>query len=112
MRSLKAKKAPGPDGIPNEVLKIVTQQKAGLLLDIFNACLKSGMLSSRWKVAWLVLIRKGKGDLLPSSFRPLYMLDAVGKLYERLLALAKTEVVVLTKKKKFRRTSRGMLVRR
>jgi hypothetical protein len=84
--SLKNKKAPGPDGIPNEVLRIVSQQEPELMLAMFNACLTEGVFSTRWKNARLVLVKKGKGDpKLPSSYRPLCMLDTAGKLLEKLI---------------------------
>ncbi|KAF6210112.1 hypothetical protein GE061_015868 [Apolygus lucorum] len=86
--ALKNKKAPGPDGIPSEVLKIATEACPQLLLRMYNACLGAGVFSKRWKAARLVLLDKGKGDpSLPSSWRPLCMLDTAGKGYEKLLLL-------------------------
>lgn len=84
--SFKNKKAPGPDGITAEVLKIVVQNHSQVLLDMYNFCLQAGSFFSEWKIARLVLISKGKGPVnAPSSYRPLCMLDTMGKLYERLL---------------------------
>lgn len=84
--SMKNKKAPGPDGIPSEVLKLVARQRPCLLLDMYNACLKNGIFSHRWKTSRLVLISKGKGDPeTPSYYRPLCMLDTAGKVLEKLL---------------------------
>lgn len=69
-----------------EVLKIALQSNPDLLLTTYNACLLTGVFSKRWKVARLVLISKGKGDPTePSSYRPLCMLDAAGKVLEKLL---------------------------
>lgn len=39
-KSLKKKKAPGPGGIPNKVLKITIERYPQLLLKAYNACLK------------------------------------------------------------------------
>lgn len=84
--STKQRKAPGPDGITNEVLKLVYRQDPSLLLRMYNSCLVAGVFSSRWKCAKLVLINKGKGDPeLPSSYRPLCMLDTAGKVLEKLI---------------------------
>lgn len=84
--SMQANKAPGPDGIPAEALKITTQTCPHSLLNMYNSCLKAGIFPSRWKIARLVLINKGKGDpSSPSAYRPLCMLDAAGKLLEKLL---------------------------
>ncbi|XP_014216602.1 uncharacterized protein LOC106645278 [Copidosoma floridanum] len=64
-------KAPGPDGVPSEVLKIIAAEKPHLLLDILNACLRVKMFSEWWKIQRLVLLDKGKPPpLVPSSFRP------------------------------------------
>lgn len=85
-RTLRNKKAPGPDGIPSEVLKHVIQHRPSLLLNAYNSCLTAGVFPSRWKTARLVLLSKGKGySGLPSSFRPLCMLDTAGKLLEKLI---------------------------
>lgn len=86
VKSMRNKRAPGPDGIPSEVLKAVFRLSPHLMLDMYNACLKAGVFSARWKVSRLVLISKGKGDPeMPSSYRPLCMLDTAGKVFEKLI---------------------------
>lgn len=86
--SLANRKAPGPDGIPTEVLKIVIEETPFLLLNMFNACLQAGVFSSSWKVQRLVLLDKGKGPpVTPSSYRPLCMLDTAGKVLEKLIRI-------------------------
>lgn len=84
--SLRSGKAPGPDGIPSEALRSAFCACPELLLRMYNECLKAGIFYSDWKIARLVLISKGKGDVLaPSSYRPLCMLDTAGKVLEKLL---------------------------
>ncbi|VVC33691.1 Reverse transcriptase domain [Cinara cedri] len=80
-------KAPGPDGIPNEVLRQVSCLKPSLLQGVFNLCLRSKVFPSIWKRAKLVLLHKGPGKPTSeaSSFRPLSLLNAAGKLFERLI---------------------------
>jgi len=79
-------KAPGPDGIPNKVLKIAIKANTKEYVDMYNACLTEGVFPSRWKTQWLVLIPKGeKPAEKPSSYRPLCMLDTVSKLLERII---------------------------
>lgn len=86
VKLLKNKKAPGPDGIPAEVLKLVAGNFPSFLLTMYNACLMEGTFPNRWKVQRLVLIPKGKGDpCAASAYRPLCMLDTAGKLLERML---------------------------
>lgn len=84
--TLKNNKAPGPDGIPSEVLRIIATERPHVLLDMYNSCLSQGVFPEIWKRQRLVLISKGKGDpATPSAYRPLCMLDTAGKLLERML---------------------------
>lgn len=86
IKSMRNKKAPGPDGLPAEILKAVAGSHPELLLEMYNSCLTAGVFPARWKRARLALISKGKGPAdAPSSFRPLCMLDTAGKLLEKLL---------------------------
>lgn len=84
--TFKPRKAPGPDGLPAEIWRVVFRVKPDLLLGMYNACLSAGVFPKRWKVARLVLVGKGKGDPeLPSYYRPLCMLDTAGKVLEKML---------------------------
>ncbi|XP_035740321.1 uncharacterized protein LOC118449627 [Vespa mandarinia] len=61
--SMRNKKAPGPDRLPAEIIKVVAQSHPELLLNI-----------------------KGKGPVgAASSYRPICMLDTAGKLLEKLI---------------------------
>ena len=69
-----------------EVLKAVARSYSDLVLNMYNSCLRLGVFYSCWKEARLVLIDKGKGPAdVPSSYRPLCMLDTTGKLLEKLV---------------------------
>lgn len=79
-------KAPGPDGVPDMVIKEVVVMETEILMDLFNSCLKQGLFPCAWKVSKLVLLRKGDKPLEnPSSYRPICLLNTVGKLFERLI---------------------------
>lgn len=85
-KTLKNNKAPGLDGVPSEVLKVLAISRPHILLRMYNACLTEGIFPEVWKRQSLVLISKGKGNPeSPSAYRPLCMLDTAGKLLERLL---------------------------
>lgn len=85
-RNLKAKTAPGPDGITNEVVKRVVSLNPVVLTKVYNNCLEKGVFPKAWKNARLVLIRKGDKPLdEPSSYRPICLLDCLGKLLEKIL---------------------------
>lgn len=52
-RSLKAKIAPGPDGITNENIKTIVALNLGVLIKVYNHCLASGVFPKAWKNARL-----------------------------------------------------------
>lgn len=80
------RKAPGPDGIPNEVVKLMASKSPLMFLNTFNHCMETGYFPLAWKSATLVLLRKGdKPQDQTSSYRPICLLSCVGKLFERLL---------------------------
>ena len=90
------RKALGPDRIPAEVIMTIARERPYLLLNMFNACLLAGIFGQRWKRQILVLLDKGKGPpITPSSFRPLCMLDNVGKVFEKLLRAKLRSAVTL-----------------
>lgn len=80
-------KAPGPNSIPNEVIKLAARRSPDTFLSTFNVCLTKRVFPSRWKLAKLVLLHKGADKPLdqPSSYRPISLLDGSGKLLERML---------------------------
>jgi len=80
-------KAPGPDLVPNEIIRMTFNRFPGTFVECYNACLAKGDFPSRWKRAKLVLLHKGRGKPpdLPSSYRPISLLDGAGKVLERIL---------------------------
>ncbi|CAI6356785.1 unnamed protein product [Macrosiphum euphorbiae] len=85
-RGLPNGKAPGPDGVPNEVLKTAVGAHPWYFKEVFNGCLRSACFPPEWKTARLVLLHKpGRPLDSPSAYRPLCMLDTMGKLFEKLL---------------------------
>ncbi|XP_035737492.1 uncharacterized protein LOC118448395 [Vespa mandarinia] len=84
--SMRSKKAPGPDGLPAEIIKVVAQSHPELLLNMYNTCLSGCIFPAPWKKARLVLISKGKGPVgAASSYRPTCMLDTAENLLKKLL---------------------------
>ena len=85
--SMATGKAPGPDGIPAEILRTAAAQRPEIFLTLYNACLLEGSFPKEWKTARLILIRKKKDGYpdSPSSYRPLSLLNTLGKLFELLL---------------------------
>jgi hypothetical protein len=57
-----------------------------MLRDMFNACLKENMFPKEWKMAKLVLLRKGDKQLnKPESYRAICLLNTIGKFFERII---------------------------
>ena len=86
LRKLKTDKAPGPDGLQNEVILLLDEYGELQLLDIFNEAWNSGTIPDTWLQAKVVSIYKGKGDDTdPSSYRPISLLNGFYKIYASLL---------------------------
>ncbi|GFW28147.1 putative 115 kDa protein in type-1 retrotransposable element R1DM [Trichonephila clavipes] len=58
INKLKLKKAPGPDSIPNEVVKKLHEMYPDLFLTVFNSCLRLKTFPRCWKNAKIILIPK------------------------------------------------------
>ena len=84
---LKKKKAPGPDAIKSEVLHNLAAEVSPYLRDLFNECLVQGRIPECFKEANMVVLSKGedKNPQLLKSYRPICLLNNLGKIQERLL---------------------------
>ena len=49
-KRLDSGKAPGPDGIPNEVLSAIIREKPQRILDLLNTCLERGHFPKQWNL--------------------------------------------------------------
>ena len=86
IRGLKVGKAPGPDGIPNRALKHLPLCAVSLLVLLFNAIFRTQHYPVVWKHASVFSVLKPMKDpALPSSYRPISLLDTIGKLLSRIL---------------------------
>jgi len=82
-----SRKAPGPDGIPGKIWVRALDFLGAYLGHLFTECLRIGQFPQQWKRAKLVLLPKaGKEAGTPSAYRPICLLDEVGKIFERILA--------------------------
>lgn len=77
-------KTPGPDGIPNKALKAAIGRRPDIFRDVIQQCLNEGTFPTNWKLQRLVLLPKDtKSPNEPSSYRPICLLDSMGKMLER-----------------------------
>jgi hypothetical protein len=86
IRGLKISKAPGPDGIPNRALKYLPQRMIILLVAFFNAIFRTQYFPPVWKHARVIsTLKRGKDPALSSSYRPISILDTIGKVFEKII---------------------------
>ena len=86
IRGFKVSKAPGPNGITDRALKHLYNHALSLLPRIFNALLRIHHFPQMWKHVRVISIQKPvKDPVLPASYRTISRLDAIGKLFEKIL---------------------------
>lgn len=83
---IKSGKAPGIDGIPGEAVKVAAETLPDYFCALFDICLREGVMPQQWKRQLLVLVPKpGRDSTDPSAYRPICLLDVVGKMLERVV---------------------------
>jgi hypothetical protein len=86
IRGLKVGKDPGPNGIPNRVLRHLPKRAITFLTKVFDAVLRRQYFPSAWKHPRVVSVLKpGKDPRVPFSYRSISLLDTAGKLFEKIL---------------------------
>lgn len=83
---IKNKKASGMDGFSPEFVKMTASAIPTQMLDLFNEWLRKQRFPKKWKEARLVLIEKErKEEEAEPTYRPICLLNILGKVYERLI---------------------------
>lgn len=94
LKTVDVNKNGGPDGIPNIFLKHTSEQIFKPLSILFNKSLSEGVFPIRFKTANLTPIFK-KGDKSEvTNYRPICLLNAFAKIFERLMHDKILELVV------------------
>lgn len=87
IKTLKTNKATGPDGIPTKALKQLPRKSIVHLTKIYNACLKYSHFPTQWKEATIITLPKpGKDPTKTSNYRPISLLNYLGKILEKVIA--------------------------
>ena len=82
--NMKKSKSCWLDNIDSFTLKLIREQITPPLMHIVNLSLSSGVFPRCFKAGNVVLLYKGKGDILePSSYRPVCLLPVASKVLER-----------------------------
>lgn len=87
VRLMSVMKAPGMDGITNEMIRCVCRVIPEYVKSVFDGCLNEGLFPQQWKEARVVVLLKGSGKdrTEPRSYRPISLLSGLGKVLERML---------------------------
>ena len=85
VKFLKRGKAPGPDNIHNEVLRLgTTTSLFHHLARLFTSSIQIGYIPTAWKLATLrMLLKPDKLPSLTTSYRPISLISSIMKLFER-----------------------------
>ena len=81
------KKAPGPDSKNEEIRKHLPTKTRRAIARNFTHCLQLGIFPKGLKIAEVKMLYKGKGKdpKLASSYRPVCLINTMGKLFERII---------------------------
>lgn len=86
VNKLKARKAPGRDGITNEAIKKLTEEGRHEIVNITNAIIQQGHFTAAWKSAKIIMLKKPQKPANEAdSYRPISLLPALSKLVERII---------------------------
>ena len=86
LSKLRARKAPGPDGIRPELLLLLDSYGESQLLDLYNTCWATRTIPNEWKEASVITFYKGKGeDSDASNYRPISLLNTLYKVYASMI---------------------------
>ena len=87
VKFLKRGKAPGPDSIHNEVLRLSTTTSLyHNLARLFTSSIQLRYIPTAWKIATLrMLLKPDKPPYLTTSYRPISLISSIMKLFERVI---------------------------
>ena len=85
VKFLKRDKAPGPDNIHSEVLRLgTTTSLFDHLAKLFTSSIQLGYIPTAWKLATLhMLLKPDKPIILTTSYRPISLISSIMKLFKR-----------------------------
>ena len=80
------RKAPGPDGVTNEMIANLGIMAQMSLLMFINRTWKESKIPTQWRTARVTpILKKGKPAGQPSSYRPISLTSCLGKIAERMV---------------------------
>lgn len=92
--SLRPFKAPGPDATQNILLKNLSRTAVQFLTSIFIKCLEFSIWPTSFKIAKIVpILKAGKSRTEAQNYRPISLLNAIGKIFERIMYHRLTNII-------------------
>ena len=85
LSSLQEGKAMGLDEIPAKLLKCAASVISDSLCNLFNCSIATGVFPDDWKIAKVKPLHKGDAKDLLNNYRPISVLSAVSKIFERIV---------------------------
>lgn len=85
LKKLDPSKGPGPDGLPAVFLKNTANTICEPLHIVFNKCICEGFFPDIWKCAYIVPIHKSGSKHDVTNYRPISIISATSKLFEKLV---------------------------
>ena len=86
IRNLKNSRASGFDNLDTYILKLTRNVIVPSVCHIVNLSIQTKKFPSKWKIAKIIPLYKGKGSKLdPKSYRPVAILPILSKILERLM---------------------------
>ena len=83
LRHIKVTKSPGPDNIPNKILKTFAFELAPVVTDIYNASMVQGNFPQQLKRAFVIPIPKvSPPGSIEDDLRPISLTSQIGKVME------------------------------
>ena len=85
LENLKPKHSTGHDEISNEILKCCSPIIEKYLTTLFNKCIEDGTFPEIMKIAKVIPFFKNGDKKQPENYRPISLLTAMSKIFEKLL---------------------------
>lgn len=93
IKSMKANKSFGYDGISSKIIKIIAEEISKPLVHIFNLTFSIGTIPDSLKVALVTPIFKGNNEKKYENYRPISVLNCFSKLLEKLMTMRLTKFI-------------------